>query len=370
MRPLIVPFAWSLALVGCAGPPVDVGESQFGLKACPGPSVVHGVDVSHWDGAIDWGAAHKGGIDFAIMKATEGTNYVDPTFKTNWSGAGKNGVVPGAYHFFRPADDGVMQADYFLQTTGMPQPGDLPPTLDLEVTDNVAPATVAQRALAFLDEVKKKTGRAPILYTSPSFFTGTLGNPAGFDPYLLWVANWQVNCPNIPSPPWKDWTIWQSADNGNVAGINSAVDLDEFNGSLAELTNFVNPEAPAADLARPADLAMPPRPVDAGTAPDLAEIATDDLAQPPAADDLASNPAAADLALAGRADLAHSKAGDLAALDTTAPSPVPRGCACAMAGRPHAPSGVLVAIALLALARRLLRRKSARGATDSEVGGE
>ncbi len=240
-RAQFVGAAVLLVCAGCVGAaPIGVDDVTSGLSVCAKGSVVKGVDVSHYDGTIDWAAVHGAGIDFAFMKATETTNFVDPQFATNWKNAGANGVIRGAYHFFRASADATAQADYFVQQAGVPAAGDLPLTLDLETLDGVAPATVATDALTFLARVQEKSGRTPIVYTSASFLS-SIGNPAGFGAYTLWVANWQVSCPSIPSPPWSDWTFWQNSSTGTVAGISgSAVDLDQFNGTLGDLQVFVN----------------------------------------------------------------------------------------------------------------------------------
>jgi lysozyme len=252
--------ALAVCAAGCS--PVDdpTGVVEQGLRVCPKGATTKGVDVSHYQGTINWANVHAAGIGFAFMKATENVDFVDPTYATNWAAAGQNGVVRGAYHFFRPAVDAVAQADYFLQHAGAPAAGDLPLTLDLEVTDGLGGAAVAQAALAFLARVEEQTGRTPIVYTSPSFFTSTLGSPSGFERYVLWIANWGVTCPNVPAPAWNDWVFWQDADNGTVNGIPGAVDTDVFNGSLSDLQKFANPVAP--DMAQPVDAAVAP---DAGS---------------------------------------------------------------------------------------------------------
>lgn len=233
---------FGLALAGCVGgAPIDIDSESSGLSVCAKGPVVKGIDVSHYDGTIDWAKVHGAGIAFAFMKATESTGFVDPTYAANFKNAKANGVVPGAYHFFRPASDATAQADFFVQTAGVPAAGDLPLTIDLEATDNLAGATVASSALTFLARVAQKTGRKPIVYTSARFLT-EIGNPSGFDAYTLWVANWQVSCPAIPSPAWSDWTFWQDTATGTIAGIPSAaaVDTDQFNGTLADLQAWVN----------------------------------------------------------------------------------------------------------------------------------
>jgi lysozyme len=226
----------ALALAGCnpPGPWAAVDEAQM---VCPKGPVVKGVDVSHYDGAIDWGLVKAAGISFAIIKATENINFIDPEFAANWKFAGMDGIIRGGYHFLRPEVDPVAQADYFLATLGPSLPGDLPPALDLEVTDGLSGAAVAQSALAFVARLQEKTGRTPIIYTSASFMS-SIGNPTGFAPYVLWVAHWTNMCPNLP-PAWMDWSFWQNGDTGVVNGIpGQMVDVDQFNGTLADLQKF------------------------------------------------------------------------------------------------------------------------------------
>ena len=231
----------SLSSAGCVGAaPIDVGSATSELSVCAKGPVVKGVDVSHYDGTIDWAKVQGAGIAFAFMKATESTGFVDPTFAANFKNARANGVIAGAYHFFRPAADATAQADFFVQTAGVPAAGDLPLTIDLEATDSLAGATVASSALTFLARVEAKSGRKPIVYTSASFLT-SIGNPTGFGAYTLWVANWQVSCPKLPTPAWSDWKFWQDTATGVISGIPAtAVDTDQFNGTLADLQAWIN----------------------------------------------------------------------------------------------------------------------------------
>jgi lysozyme len=213
-----------------------IGSAQAAATVC-GQTQVKGMDVSHYDGAIDWQTAKGAGIAFAIAKATESTTYVDPTFATNWADMKANGIVRAAYHFFRANVDPIQQANHVMQVVGTLEAGDLPIVLDLETTDGETGATIAANALAFLDAVTKGTGKKAIVYTSPGFMGGLSGT-AGFANYTLWVANWGVSCPNVPSP-WTQWAFWQDTDKGTVNGVPStAVDLDVFNGTLAELQGF------------------------------------------------------------------------------------------------------------------------------------
>lgn len=199
---------------------------------------VRGIDVSHWQGAIDWRAVEAGGIVFAFAKATEGATFTDPAFAANWEGMGGTRIIRGAYHFFRPQTDPAAQAAHFLRTVRLGA-SDLPPALDVEVTDGVDRATLVSRVLAWLDAVEQGTGKRPIVYTYQNFYdTYLAGSLAG---YPLWIARYGGTPPSV-----SGWTFWQFSDAGSVPGISAAVDLDWFNGSEAELRTFVQAQGRSA----------------------------------------------------------------------------------------------------------------------------
>src|SRR5262249_16954672 len=95
-------------------------------------------------------------------------------------------------------------------------------------------------------------GRVPMIYTSVRVFDSLLGGPSGFNPYFLWVANWNVRCPNIPNPPWTRWTVWQSSATGTVAGFSDPVDVDAFNATSAARRAFVKSSSGPSSLGAPA----------------------------------------------------------------------------------------------------------------------
>src|SRR5258706_10057532 len=167
-RPLTI--AILAAAAGCDGgadhwhPGVERGAMpSSALVVCAAGPTVKGVDVSHWDGTLDWAKIAGAGQSFGIAKATEGTGFTDPMFQTNWAGIKNAGMVRGAYHFFRPASSGTTQARFFPPTVGALAAGDLPPILDWEATDSVPNATDVARAQEFADEVKAQTGLTTIL---------------------------------------------------------------------------------------------------------------------------------------------------------------------------------------------------------------
>jgi GH25 family lysozyme M1 (1,4-beta-N-acetylmuramidase) len=200
-------------------------------------STLEGIDVSHWQGTIDWTKVAAAGKKFAIIKATESTNYIDPMYATNHAGAKAAGMWTGAYHFAQPstnANDAVLEADYFAAHINLGA-GDLIPALDLEVSGGLSVTALKAWVMSFMNEVTAKVGARPMIYTSPSFWSTYMGNTtaladAGYK--TLWIAHWGVTSPTVPANNWSGhgWTFWQYTSGGTVPGISGRVDLDRFNG--------------------------------------------------------------------------------------------------------------------------------------------
>lgn len=246
-----------LALVaGCApesdAPAARPGLEEEAVKQCPKRERVRGIDVSYYQATIDWPAVRAAGVAFAFARVADGAGFVDPAFGANWAGMKAAGVIRGSYQFFRPAEDPLAQAAVFLrevEARGGFAAGDLPPALDIEVTDDVPAATLRARAKAWLARVEAATGRTPIVYTSPGFWA-ELRDDGAFSRYTLWLAHWQTACPTLPES-WDRWRFWQDATNRTVAGITEPVDTDWFDGTRAELLAF-------AGAARPRAIEPPP----------------------------------------------------------------------------------------------------------------
>ncbi len=199
--------------------------------------MVAGIDVSHYQGEIDWAAVAASETRFCFIKATDGMRS-DRFFAKNWPAAKDAGLLRGAYHFFHPAIPAATQAAFFVKTVGPLTPGDLPPTLDLEGSQDwlsVAPSDRATLALQWLEVVESAWGVTPIVYLSPAFATEVLQNPVSFSRFPVWFAHYTgAAAPNLAAP-WTAWNFWQYANDGYAAGMTSKVDLDRFNGSLEEL---------------------------------------------------------------------------------------------------------------------------------------
>jgi len=199
-------------------------------KPLPHGGPIKGVDVSHYQGDIDWSAKRAAGNEFASIKATEGASYVDAKFQRNWKLAKEAGLIRGAYHFFHANVDPITQAKHFLATIGEMAEDDLPPLFDWEVTDGQRASVQKANALKWLQYVEAACGKRPIIYASPGFLE-PLGDLSDFAGYTLWIAHYGVKSPRVPAP-WKAWAFWQYTDKGGS-------DLDYFNGSVEELRAFV-----------------------------------------------------------------------------------------------------------------------------------
>ncbi len=243
MKPSLVGTAFALVLIplasACSSGGSEGACSQTGsaLSVCAGSSIVHGVDVSIYQNTVDWAKVKSAGKDFGIARISDGTAYPDSQFTNNWKGMKSAGLVRGAYQFFRASVSPTAQADLvasMLHSAGGFESTDLPIVMDIETADGQSSSTVQANMKAWLAAVEQKTGKKPIIYTA-EFMSSVIGG--GFGAYTLWVANYGATCPAMPSG-WSKWKFWQYADNGSVSGIGGAVDLDEFNGTLAELEAF------------------------------------------------------------------------------------------------------------------------------------
>jgi lysozyme len=189
-----------------------------------------GIDVSHFQGEVDWNAVAAAGVRFAFIKATEGLDDVDPCFAQNWQRSRAAGLLRGAYHFLHPNLDARQQAAHFLAVVTLDDDA-LPPALDVEVTDGVAPATLAACIETWLGAVEAALGCKPVVYTDPSFWRVNVG--ANLASYPLWLACYAPE-PDVPAS-WQGWTFWQHSESGRVDGIAGPVDLDSCQLSLEQL---------------------------------------------------------------------------------------------------------------------------------------
>ncbi|MFC6221925.1 glycoside hydrolase family 25 protein [Hymenobacter artigasi] len=190
---------------------------------------VHGIDVSSYQGRIDWPEVARNRVRFAFIKASEGATLRDPRFARNWREARKAGVLCGAYHYFLPSRDGKLQADLFAKIVPL-APGDLPPVLDVEAANFHDVAVLRREVARWLRLIEAHYGVRPILYSNHSFYKRHLAGH--FDDYPLWLAHYEVERPTLPP---SKWIIWQHSDEAYVPGIRGVVDFNVFKGNFESL---------------------------------------------------------------------------------------------------------------------------------------
>ncbi len=254
---------------------VSVAYAATGLfqAAVPQPTpYLEGIDTSQYQQTIDWAQVAGAGKRFAIMRATLGQTYLDPTYATNHAGARAAGLQVTAYHFATPSassGDAVLEADWFTQNAAL-LPGDLVPALDLEQTGGLSVTDLQAWVSAWLGEVYARLGVRPMIYTSPNFWANSMGDTTMFADQgysVLWVAHWFVSNVYVPASNWggHSWTFWQYDNCGAVAGISGCVDLDRYNGTDLAPVAFNYAGLPPAGP--PLLTAIAPATVAAGGAP-------------------------------------------------------------------------------------------------------
>lgn len=215
---------------------MDIGEDpnyrsykSYAIRIPKGYEI-HGIDVSSYQGKIDWKMVRamkedKVKVDFAFIKATQGISGVDPYFQRNWREAPKAGVTCGAYHYFIPRKSGLWQARFFLQTVKF-ETGDLPPVVDVEELSGVEPEKMRTELKDFLDHIEQKTKVRPIIYSGLVFYRDYL--KGHFDDYPLWIAHYYQA--ELKAGAKTKWFFWQHSDRAKISGINHVVDFNVFRG--------------------------------------------------------------------------------------------------------------------------------------------
>lgn len=207
----------------------------------PDKYAIHGIDVSYYQGKIDWQLVknmHEDSvhISFAFIKATEGILQTDSYFQRNWREGPKAGIVCGAYHYFRPEFNGKLQAKFFLQNVKV-EKGDLPLAVDIEELDRVPPDKMRAGLKLFLTYITSKTKVKPVIYSGLKFYEDYLAGY--FDDYTLWLAHYYE--PELIVSKTAKWRFWQHNDKARVNGINHVVDFDVFNGDSLAFRNLLVP---------------------------------------------------------------------------------------------------------------------------------
>lgn len=212
-------------------------QAIYGNEIYPEGYSIHGIDVSHHQGDIDWekvSRAEVGGepICFVIIKATEGVSHIDENFNENFYQTRQYDLVRGAYHYFKPNLSASQQAKFFLKQVHLEE-GDLPPVLDIEERGNLNVKQLQKAALTWLKMVEKQYNVPPIIYTNYKFKVDYLNTPE-FNRYPYWIAHYYVR--NLTYK--GKWRFWQHTDCGTIEGIKGKVDLNIYNGSMYDLKHL------------------------------------------------------------------------------------------------------------------------------------
>ncbi len=210
-------------------------------KVCGANSSFRGIDVSKWQGDVDWSkvASDAQDIKFAIARVSDGLNFSDAKFDRNYQGIKDAGLIRGVYQFFRPSQDPIKQADYLLEKIGVKlEANDLPPVIDVEADEGLTAEEIVAAVTKWVNRVESKLGVKPIIYTGGHFWDNHVKS-AAFAEYPLWHAaypnTWtSASCPSI-SESWSKWAIWQYSAKATINGISGNVDINVVNGSLGDL---------------------------------------------------------------------------------------------------------------------------------------
>ncbi len=199
----------------------------------------NGIDVSQWQGKIDFKQVSKAGIDIVYIRASEGSNYIDPYFKENYEEAKKNGLKVGFYHYLtaRTTSEAVEEAEFFVSNIKGTNP-DCKIAMDFEVFGDLSIDEINKISEKFLDTVQRLSGKECVIY-SDAFNASNTFNESLAKKYAIWVADYFVEEP-ANNGKWSSWVGFQYTDIGRVDGINGSVDRDYFtNGILLNNTSKI-----------------------------------------------------------------------------------------------------------------------------------
>ncbi|MCK3778052.1 glycoside hydrolase family 25 protein [Ensifer sesbaniae] len=222
----------------------DAKPINFGRAKNPRKMAVHGVDVSRWQGEIDWPKLRTQGANFAFIKATDGGDHLDPMFKKNWRAAKAAGLRRGAYHFFYWCRTAGEQADWFIRNVPR-EPGALPPVIDVEYNGEssckrrLSPERVREKMQVFMDKLEAYYGQRPIIYTAPDFYKDNL--QGAFQNYPFWLRAVAQHPSKVY--PNRKWLFWQYSGSGLSHGVDGKIDLNVFHGNEDEWQDWLEARA-------------------------------------------------------------------------------------------------------------------------------
>ncbi len=231
---VIVAYVWAFNTF-FVGPTGFRWRALYGDPSYPEGYEIHGIDISHHQGEIDWDKLRtafiqRSPIRFVIIKSTEGASHIDENFKDNFYQAWETGLIRGAYHFWSNSSSAREQANYFLNHVKL-EKGDLPPILDVEhKPQEMSTADFQREILTWLHIVEDRYHVKPMIYTYYKFKERYLSDER-FNDYPYWIAHYYVDKMEYKG----EWKFWQHTDAGKLPGINGYVDFNVYNGSYYDL---------------------------------------------------------------------------------------------------------------------------------------
>ena len=215
--------------------PRSLNQPHFSISATQGQTGIQGIDVSHYQGRINWSEVAKDKkVGYVYLKATEGRDNVDDTYAYNVQEARRNGLKVGAYHFFRP---NIPAADQFRNFTRVVdrKTQDLKPIIDVEVTGGVSIATMNARLEELLQMIAREYGTKPIIYTGRNFYNKYIAADSRLRNYQFMIAQYTDDEPILTNG--DDYVMWQFTSHGTIRGIRGSVDQSRMHGrhSLSEI---------------------------------------------------------------------------------------------------------------------------------------
>jgi lysozyme len=235
--------ALAVILAGC-GASNGVAPVEFDANMPkPRDFPIQGIDVSKYQGNIDWNSVAGSGVKFVWIKATEGGDHMDERFQANWTAAKQVGIPRGAYHFVYWCRPAIEEVTWFEQNVPVEQDA-LPPVLDVESDSESKTChrrleqqqTIADMKL-MLEEMERHFGKRPVIYTSVDFYEAILSDGA-FSDYPMWVRSTKHH-PSVKYGT-REWKFWQYQADGSIPGIAGHVDRNVFYGTPAQWEAFLN----------------------------------------------------------------------------------------------------------------------------------
>jgi len=206
---------------------------------------VPGIDISRWQGEVDWQKVKAAGYRFAFVRATIGDFYTDPRFYANWSGAQDAGILVSAYHVVTPNKPAESQiANFFAVLDG--RVSDLPLVVDVERDDGAELTEITQCLRECLQAVLARDGRVPIIYTARWCWHRYVLTSAEWQTHDLWIASYTTD-PVLPRD-WSTWRFWQYSERGQVSGISAATDLNWFDGTYEDLLAYAGSDGEVPEI--------------------------------------------------------------------------------------------------------------------------